>query len=308
LSFGSSSGGRGSYERKNVKRKKQSFHTHKVRVSTEEQPQDFAALKSKVIVSLAHLGEQKFSAEPGGYAFENWMKSFNLLLDDFEDRAGPQSLPREYYMKRQELTASLFKRTPDSADLDKQLSNLADEERKLNRAIALSSARNRAEREKSEKEQKIQELEEQAKKNKTELEELKRRLALRKKDVQESRGLFRRFVSGLSRPPDATPVEVLETNERELVSQIQSSEHKISELRAKITEAEMHLSGEDVQILSEEEMRTKLAETAEKIEEIEARKMESAQLSEERKEVTRALSETISKLVPTEPNSEPSAL
>ncbi len=295
LSFGNSSGSRGSYDRKNVKRKKQSFHTRKIRLNTEsENPPDLESLKSKVIVSLAHLGGQKFSAEPGGYTFENWMKSFNLLLDDFETRAGPTNLSKEYYSRRLELTSSLFKRD-DQSDLENKISELRDEEQNLNRAIALSGAKSRAEHEKSERDQKIRALEEELGASEQELEELRRRLAIRREQSRESRGFFKRFVSGLSKPADTTPIATLESRVTELDSKIQGDKRKVSELKLKNEKGEVHFDGE-LSSKSKEELESRLSEVISEMGDLESSLLEHQQLSEQRKDVTRSLTEEISKI------------
>jgi hypothetical protein len=298
LSFGNSSGsGRGSFERKNVKRKKQNFHTRKVRLNTpaNEALEDPESLKNKVMVSLAHLGEQRFSGETGGYTFENWIKSFNLLLDDFEERAGPENLPKEYYDKRLELTSSLLGPERDTSDLDKQISSLRDEEGNLRRMIAQSEAKNRSEHERNERDQKIRELEVENKESQSELDELKKRLAIRRKDTKESRGLFRRFVTGLSKPPDTTPIETLEGRASELDSEIQNKKRRISDLKLRNEKGQLFSSEETVdKNKSVEEMEARLSEIDSEIEKLEISKLDRQQLSEKRKQVTQKLSEIIS--------------
>ena len=297
LSFGNSSSHRGTYDRKNVKRKKQNFHTRKIRLNAEsEVPADLAALKNKVIVSLAHLGEQKFSAEPGGYSFENWMKSFNMLLDDFETKAGSTKLPKEYYTKRLDLTASLVASIRDGrGDLTQKISELRDEEQSLTRAIALSGAKSRSDHEKSERDQKIRELEADVANGEEQLVELRKRLDLRRKQSSESRGVFRRFVSGLSKPADATPIEVLESRVAEKEEVVQSDKRKISELKLRNEKSEVHLD-DKLSNKSREELESGLAEVVSEIEKLESNLEEQQQLSEQRKEVTKTLSGEIAKI------------
>lgn len=299
LSFSNS--GRGSFERKN-KRKKQSFHTRKLRVANVENgnPLDFDSLRSKVIVSLAHLGEQKFSAEPGGYTLENWMKNFNLLLDDFEERAGGKNLPKEYYTKRLELTASLLKRDEDLPDLERKISDLREEEQSLNRAITLNEAKARADHEASERKEKIRELEKEIGDNKQELDGLRQRLEARRKEKRESRSLFRRFVSGISKPADTVPIETLEIRLNELEAKIQSDKRKISDLNSKIEKSA--LSGDALDKRSKEELGSKLSEVNSSIEELVGKLSERQQLSEQRKKVTQDLTEEISKISLSPPN------
>jgi DNA repair exonuclease SbcCD ATPase subunit len=297
LSFGNSGSGKGSFERKN-KRRKQTFHTHKIRPNAAiEKNEDPEALKTKVIISLSHLGEQKFSAEPGGYTFENWMKSFNLLLDDFETRAGPKNLPKEYYSKRLELTSSLYAPASEVKDLDSRLNSIRDEEQNLRRAIALKDAKDRAEKEKTERDEKMNELEEEINASQAELDELKKRIATRKKETKESKGFFRKFVSSLSKPPDTTPIETLEARSSELDSKIQLNSRKISDLKIRNEKGELFLP-DDVasEKMSVDEMQTRLSEIISEIEKLEKSMQEIQQLTEKRKEVTQQLSDVISKI------------
>jgi chromosome segregation ATPase len=126
LSYSSGAGrsfSKGSSQKKDRK-KKQEFHKHKLKF-TEEEHLDFEQLKSRVTVALDKLGHQVFSLEPGGYTFNNWMTSFNLLLDDFERKAG-EHLSREYYDSRLKLTAELGKPI-DTSDIDPDITKIEDE-------------------------------------------------------------------------------------------------------------------------------------------------------------------------------------
>ena len=86
--------------------KNQSFHQRKIRIQ-ESTKLNFDQLKAKTINALNKLGQQKFSAEPGGYALENWTKGVNVLLDEFEKDAGAGKLSPEYLARRRELTEQL---------------------------------------------------------------------------------------------------------------------------------------------------------------------------------------------------------
>lgn len=107
---------------KKDKKKKQEFHKHKLKL-TEQEHLDFHKLKERITLALEKLGNQQFSSEPGGYTFQNWMTSFNLLLDDFEEKAGPKNLPKDYYESRQMLTAELL-RPLDTSEIDSELEKL----------------------------------------------------------------------------------------------------------------------------------------------------------------------------------------
>ena len=110
---------------KKDKKRKQAFHKHKIKL-TEENHADFSTLKERVTLALEKLGNQKFSPEPGGYTFSNWMTSFNMLLDDFEEKVGPENLPKEYHESRQTLTAELMKPV-DTREIDAEIEKAESE-------------------------------------------------------------------------------------------------------------------------------------------------------------------------------------
>ncbi|MHB1867650.1 MAG: hypothetical protein ACYCPP_01740 [Nitrososphaerales archaeon] len=115
----------GKSSQKKDRKKKQEFHKHKVKF-TEEEHIDFKQLKDHVALALDKLGHQVFSLEPGGYSFHNWMMSFNLLLDDFEEKVGPSNLPKDYYDARLKITADLLQ-PAETADIDWEIQNLETE-------------------------------------------------------------------------------------------------------------------------------------------------------------------------------------
>jgi hypothetical protein len=86
--------------------KNQSFHPRKIRLP-ETPDLDYGQLRSRTIIALSKLGRQKFSAEPGGYSLENWMRGVNILLDEFEGKMGKERLPADYFAKRRELNDRL---------------------------------------------------------------------------------------------------------------------------------------------------------------------------------------------------------
>ena len=98
-------------------------------------------------MALAKLGSQKFSSDPGGYTFSNWMTSFNMLLDDFEEKVGVANLPRDYLDQRQKLTGDLLKPI-DTSDIDDEIEKIDAEIKSTELEIAkltaeLSSIRER---------------------------------------------------------------------------------------------------------------------------------------------------------------------
>jgi len=102
--------------------KNQSFHQRKIRV--QETPKlDYDQLKSRTIIALNRLGQQKLSNEPGGYSLENWAKGVNILLDDFEEKMDEGKLSTDYIEKRRELNDYLSKPVSTSS-IDKSISDL----------------------------------------------------------------------------------------------------------------------------------------------------------------------------------------
>ena len=102
--------------------KNQSFHQRKIRIQ-ETPSQDFGQLKARTVNALGKLGEQKFSSDPGGYTLENWTKGLNLLLDDFEEKAGSERLTPGYLARRRELDDRLSKPVSTSG-IDDEMSQL----------------------------------------------------------------------------------------------------------------------------------------------------------------------------------------
>lgn len=123
---------------KKDKKRKQEFHKHKLKI-TDEGPLDVSKLKERAALALAKLGSQKFSADPGGYTFSNWMTSFNMLLDDFEEKVGAASLPRDYYDYRQKLTDDLL-RPVDTSDIDDEIEKMDAEIKSTELEIAKLTA------------------------------------------------------------------------------------------------------------------------------------------------------------------------
>ena len=110
---------------KKEKKRKQEFHKHKIRIADEDNL-DISKLKERTTLALAKLGSQKFSADPGGYTFSNWMTSFNLLLDDFEEKLGYANLSKDYQDCRQKLTGDLL-RPIDTTHIDDEVEKLEAE-------------------------------------------------------------------------------------------------------------------------------------------------------------------------------------
>jgi chromosome segregation ATPase len=113
--------------------KNQSFHQRKIRI--QETPNlDFDQLKARTINALHKLGQQTFSPEPGGYALENWIRGVNVLLDEFEEKAGAARISPEYLASRHNLNDRLSEPIPTSSideDISKLRSDMSHIEEKI---------------------------------------------------------------------------------------------------------------------------------------------------------------------------------
>jgi chorismate mutase len=119
--------------------KNQSFHQRKIRI--QETPKlDYDQLKSRTVIALNRLGQQKFSNEPGGYSLENWMKGVNILLDDFEEKMGAGRLSPDYVEKRRELN-DFFSKPVSTSSIDESISDLKQSEADAENRIAEGRAR-----------------------------------------------------------------------------------------------------------------------------------------------------------------------
>jgi hypothetical protein len=291
LSFGNSNR---SFGQRPVKRKKQDFHRHKIKAGDITAPVDFASLKERTMVSLTHLGEQLFSDEPGGYTFENWMNSFNLLLDEFEEQAGTQNLPKDYFDKRFELTSSLAQSTKSSSDLDLQILKLREEELVLRNAISALRIKTKLDRESQERRERLKVLEAEKNRDYEHLEKGKRDLEEKKRQIQDSSKLLKRLF-GSPKTLDKTSLETLEARVADISSKIEGIERKILDQKKRIEFADR------IQILDQTlgdpgELQSRFDMIHLRLEELEANRFEELQLLDERKQATGTLREIISKI------------
>ena len=293
LSYGRSSGRGGSFNRsgpssKKDKKKKQEFHKHKVKFSDEEKL-DFASLKERAIVSLDHLGKQHFSEE--GYGFENWMTSFNMLLDDFEERAGAENLPKEYVEKRQKLSAGLV-RASDSSSLDIEIAKLQAEQRDMMDKLQKMSAQSTHDKESQDRAAKIDTLNEERSKYEALLREEKERLEERKLEIEDSKKFFKRIFRSSSGPS----LESIEARISDLRGKLEALDRKLSEHKLKrevsgyrvLTPAEIRVAFPDEQ--------AELDAIDSKLEKLQEKKLAASELSEERENATKTIAEILSKI------------
>jgi DNA repair exonuclease SbcCD ATPase subunit len=290
LSYGNSNR---AFGEKSVKKKKQDFHKHKIRPAETPNNHDLNLLKDRTMISLVHLGEQRFSEEPGAYSLDNWMKTFNLLLDDFEDQAGPENLSEDYYTKRLEVSSLLAKSMQPSPELDSEISKLREEELGLRNSIVATKEKSKAAKESEERKDRIKSLEAEKDRNLELFEKAKNSVAHKKKEIQDSLKWSRRIFGG-SKPMNGISLQTLQERVSELQTRIEGIEKKISEQRKKLEFIESTNSS-DLEGASEE-LQVKLDELNLKLEELDSKKLEESQLLEQRKQATNAMREQISKL------------
>ena len=130
---------KGSRDKKSAKKKKQDYHKTKRQAARVEEP-DVEKAKARTVSSLEHLGQQKFSAEPGGYNVQGWVKSLTLLLEDFESKVGAKNLPPEYFAKKEEVLATLSKPL-DNSELEAKIEGLRKEEVEIKTKLDRESER-----------------------------------------------------------------------------------------------------------------------------------------------------------------------
>lgn len=277
-----------SFGQKPVKKKKQDFHRHKIKPE-ELGSLDQKTLKEKTMLALSRLGDQRFSQQPGGYTFENWMKSFNLLLDDFEENARAQQLPKEYFAKRLELSSALI-HSNQSFELDLEINKLKEEEDKLLMITTSLHLQSKIDRENEERNERIRSLEEEKSVLLRSLEKASYNLDARKKQIQDSQKLLKRLFS--SKTSEDTPIETLEARVVDARSKLEAIEKKINDQRKKI-ESAPKVRSEGLTVLEADE---KLESVQIRLSELEEKRLEASELLEKRKEVTSQMSEIISKI------------
>lgn len=254
--------------------KGQSYHRRKIRI--QETPEmDFAQLKARTINALDKLGGQRFSAEPGGYALENWARGVNVLLDEFEDKAGGERLSPEYHARRRELDDLLSNPHP-VASIDKEMSELA---------ASISSSEGRVETERSLIVSKISDLKSEQTRLSAEL-KLEQGRALEAGPAENTNSFFRRLLGGKKAPARANEEKV-----REL-------ESKLDALPDKVRDQQKQLKLIDLRSIDSRlaEEWSQLDAMQSRLKELEKERLEKTQLVKERSELMGSMAEAISKL------------
>jgi len=254
--------------------KNQPFHQRKIRI--QEPPKlDFDQLKARTINALNKLGQQKFSTEPGGYTLDNWMRGVNVLLDEFEQKAGAARLSPEYLASRRELNECLSKPVSVSSideDMSKLNADISDIEGKIatERALIVS---------------KISENKAEQARCSSELERERRRVA-DATSVQTTDSFFNRLI-GRSKAPTKDPE-----------SRIRELESKLAALTEEVAEQKKLLNMIDLRSPESRfaEQWDRLESMQNRLEELEKERSDRIQLVKERAEVTGSVAGAISRV------------
>ena len=259
----------GSPSQKKVRRKKQEYHKHRARLPGDEAPLDLEALKSRTIQSLDRLGHQVFFPDQG-YGLQDWLRSLNVLLDDFETKAAPLvTIPQGYISKRQEVVDRLS-RPPEFPELDSAIAQAKSEEERLSAALERHGAAHVS--------AKLISLNRQRDQLAAELDRVRARLSEKEAEPRHI-GFFGRIL-GKKEPP--------------------SSRHEIDVSRAEeqLIYLESQLKALEEEEMSHQENKEKLVLARERLADLEAKKVERMQFVEERQEAAKLLANEISSIEP----------
>ncbi len=277
---GARSGGKAAPTKK-AKKQKREFRTTKAKQPKGEKEVDLGAAKARVLEGLDHLGKQQFTPGPGGYDLKNWLKSLNLLLDDFEAKVKNEDLPAEYHERRTEVT-SRFSAGVDTSQIESEVETVRKEETEIRSTFDRENERISARLVtlRAEKEGNAKELGEQ----KTALEGIRAQ--------RKSASFFSKLV-GRSGPP----TEPVEEKIRELEKGSASLEEEALNLQS--VRASIERNGGTPSGLYEQQW-VRLDAIGTRLKELEAEMQEKSQLAKEREDATATLAEAVSKIEPKE--------
>jgi len=282
---GKSFGNRG-FGRGKEKKKKQEYHTHHHLKYTPEEHQSLDQLKERVSLGLQKLGAQVFSSEPGGYGLHNWMTSFNLLLDDFEEKCASAGLPKEYYDTRLKLTSQLLEPLDTTAQ-DAEIGRLEEKIRSVEGNIAdiVEKSEKVAVEEWHEDDAKIGRLKRERTQIDTDLVTARENLEAERKKV--SRSMVKRLFSGTETlKPFQAKVDTLVSRREEIEGELRSLEEDRNQKKSDARKFDSDLS----------ELRSKLEGLKVDLGTVQGQKQEVAQIVEKRATVTKSMAEMISSL------------
>ena len=257
--------------------KNQPFHQRKIRMP-ETPKLDYDQLKSRTIIALGKLGQQRFSAEPGGYSVENWIKGVNILLDEFEEKAGEGNVSSAYLAKRRELN-DLLSKPASTPSLDKSISETEQNVAEVEGRIEAGRARLAST---------LAELKSEQDRCSAELIREQERISSPAAD-QPSDSFLKRLFGGNSRTPAKDSV----THVKELESKLEALTKDILGQQKLLKSVDLHSSESPFA----EEWKA-LESLKARLEALESEKLERVQLVKEREEITASIADAISKNVP----------
>ena len=249
-------------------------------------------LKERVSLGLQKLGTQVFSSEPGGYGLHNWIGSFNLLLDDFEEKCSSSGLPKEYYDARLRLTSQLLEPV-DTAAQDARIQKLEVEILSVEEKIADIAQKSErvAVEEWHEDDAKITRLKRERSQNDLDLVTARENLETERKKT--NRSVMKRLFSGSEAlKPLQAKVDALVSRQEEIGGELQSLEEDRTRKKSDVKKFDSDLS----------ELRVKLEELRADLGEVHAEKQDATQITEKRATVTKSMAEMISSLHFTDPS------
>jgi len=283
LSFGSEtgrtrSGSKGfSSKEKKQKRKKQDFHDHRRARFQEAERHDPEEVRARTVLALDKLGHQVLSTEPGGYDLRAWMRSFNSLLDDFQEKVGTDRITDEFRARREEAVLSLA-RPSASDEIDREIGKL-NQEVAITRAAIEESDRKAAARRAS--------LRDERDACERELKVERDKLAAIR-DARESRPFFSRVLKA------GPSTEQAEAKVAELESKLGGLEEEIERSRKVRLAAGAAASGKSGS--SDIESLEKLESIQKRLNELHSAKEVTLQLAHEREVATKTISDMISSM------------
>jgi hypothetical protein len=293
LSFsgGGSGGGRKGFSsaQKKERKKKQEFHRHKLKLADEESPTDPEQLKNRVAVSLDRLGHQVFSPEPGGYSFENWITSFNTLLDDFEEKAGGEALPAEYFEARQKFTADLLAPV-DTLDIDSEIAAIDKEADSIREKISTISQKSQAGliEEHGLVVSKIEKLKKDQKQSDADIKDARSEL-----DEEKKKEARKSFFSKLRAGSASSPLKLAQAKLDGLRTKRDGIDKDLKQLEEDSANAQTEIKSIDEELAG---LRAQLEVTQQKLGELGLKKQERTMLTEKRLATTTSLAGIITSL------------
>jgi hypothetical protein len=273
---------------KKDKKKKQEFRK-RIAKFTPEEHLDFAQLKDRVTIALNRLGNQVFSLEPGGYDFGHWMSSFDLLLDDFEEKAPAENLPKEYFEAREKLTADLSSPVDTSA-VDSDIHTTEEAIKLIQEKISTINRRavEQRNRDRVDSASKMEELKKERSESDKEMGRAKSTLEEQKK-VEAKQSVFGKLFSRSS----ATSAKATQNKIDSIAARKTRIDEELENLAAERAKKQSSKVGSGNEIPS---LEAELESQQQTLGELETEKQNKLQLAEKRKEVTKTLSEIIAKV------------